>query len=176
MIKQSLSELKRGDSYKEIFERHLNDLRRCFEIKQPPTPDGVPPHPFFLKTRESSKFFSEKIQKLCPCIFTVLYLNVETLKSMSGIVVAIILMLNSSVCWNPSIVIDMLRRRILVFIAEKNPMTGHLILGARSICFLPSFFCFFLHKKTRMPYKKIISINDFNLILNFFALSIMKIT
>jgi|MGYP001169133363 hypothetical protein len=33
MIKQSLSELKRGDSYKEIFERHLNDLRRCFEIK-----------------------------------------------------------------------------------------------------------------------------------------------
>jgi len=27
-----------------------------------------------------------------------------------------------------------------------------------------------------MPYKKIISINDFNLILNFFALSIMKIT
>tara|TARA_E500000331_G_scaffold115792_1_gene112976 strand:- start:2692 stop:2871 length:180 start_codon:yes stop_codon:yes gene_type:complete len=33
MIKQTLSELKGGDSYKEVFERHLNDLRRCFEIK-----------------------------------------------------------------------------------------------------------------------------------------------
>ena len=27
MIKQTLSELKGGDSYKEVFERHLNDLR-----------------------------------------------------------------------------------------------------------------------------------------------------
>ena len=33
MVKHALSELKRGDSYKEVFERHLNDLRRCFEIK-----------------------------------------------------------------------------------------------------------------------------------------------
>jgi len=33
MVKHVLSELKRGDSYKEVFERHLNDLRRCFEIK-----------------------------------------------------------------------------------------------------------------------------------------------
>jgi len=33
MVKHTLSELKRGDSYKEVFERHLNDLRRCFEIK-----------------------------------------------------------------------------------------------------------------------------------------------
>ena len=32
MVKHALSELKRGDSYKEVFERHLNDLRRCFEI------------------------------------------------------------------------------------------------------------------------------------------------
>ena len=33
MVKHALSELKRGDSYKEVFERHLKDLRRCFEIK-----------------------------------------------------------------------------------------------------------------------------------------------
>ena len=33
MVKHALSELKRGDSYKEVFESHLNDLRRCFEIK-----------------------------------------------------------------------------------------------------------------------------------------------
>ena len=33
MVKHVLSELKKGDYYKEVFERHLNDLRRCFEIK-----------------------------------------------------------------------------------------------------------------------------------------------
>ena len=33
MVKHALSELKKGDLYMEVFERHLNDLRRCFEIK-----------------------------------------------------------------------------------------------------------------------------------------------
>ncbi len=33
MVKHALSELNKVDSYKEVFERHLNDLRRCIEIK-----------------------------------------------------------------------------------------------------------------------------------------------
>ena len=33
MVKHALSELNKVDSYKEVFERHLNDLRRCFEIE-----------------------------------------------------------------------------------------------------------------------------------------------
>ena len=33
MVKHVLSEMKKGNYYNEVFERHLNDLRRFFEIK-----------------------------------------------------------------------------------------------------------------------------------------------
>ena len=61
----------------------------------------VPPPLLILKISESSNFFPEKIQDLSPSIFTsiftVLFFNVETLKSMSSIVVAMKLMLNTCV-------------------------------------------------------------------------------
>ena len=57
----------------------------------------VSPPLLILKICESSNFFPEKIQDLSPSISTVLFFNVETLKSMSSIVVANKLLLNSSV-------------------------------------------------------------------------------
>ena len=70
-------------------------------VTRPPTPDGVPPPLLILKISESSNFFPEKIQDLSPgiftSIFTVLFFNVETLKSMSSIIVAMKLMLNTCV-------------------------------------------------------------------------------
>ena len=60
-------------------------------------PPRAPPSLLILKISESSNFSPEKIQDLSPGIFTVLFLNVETLKSMSSIIVVMKLMLNTCV-------------------------------------------------------------------------------